>query len=158
LCLVFLATSCAGERVIGINERIHHDDFEYKATHLTVTDTIGSGENQKKASGRFCVVTFEVENRAKRVVHEWDNQIAYAVDDQGRKCENQPGLQALLNTVQPFNLAPRHVTAVGTIETTQLVFDLPANSAHPYLMVRGETLMGDVFDGGAFAKTKVRLF
>jgi hypothetical protein len=32
----------------------------------------------------------------------------------------------------------RHVTPAGATETKRLVFDLPANISHPYLMVRGE--------------------
>jgi hypothetical protein len=158
LCFAFLLGSCASGRVIEVNERIHHDDFEYSVTHFVVTDSIGSGNEQKRASGHFCIVTFEVENRAKRVNHKWDNTIAYIVDDQGRSYENVPELQVSLNRVQPFNYAEQHLTPAGETEATQLVFDLPANISHPYLMVRGELLMGDVFDGKAFARTKVKLF
>ena len=157
-CCALLIATCARERIIGINERIHHDDFGYLVTRFTVTDTIGSGANLKRAAGRFYLATFVVENRAKRVQHRWDNSIAFVVDDQGRQFENQPELQTLLNAVQPFNYAAQHVTPAGAVEDTQLVFDLPANVARPCLMVRGETLMGDVFDGRAFAKTRVKLF
>jgi hypothetical protein len=150
--------SCTQERIIEVNERIHHDDFEYRVTRFLVTDSIGSGNELKKAPGHFYIVTFEVENRAKRVNHRWNNTIAYIVDDQGRTHENVPELQVLLNRLQPFNYAEQHVTPAGAAETTRLVFDLPANISHPYLMVRGELLMGDVFDGKAFARTKVRLF
>lgn len=156
--IALLLSSCAQEKVIGINERIHHDDFEYRVTQFTVTDSIGSGERQKRASGHFYVVTFEVENRAKRVGHDWDNSIAYVVDGQGRRYENLSEMQSLLNTVLPFNYLSQHHTPAGVTESTQFVFDLPGNVAHPYLMVRGSLLMGDMFDGEAFAKTKVKLF
>lgn len=158
LCIALLMSSCSKEKVIGINERIHHDDFEYKVIQLTVTDSIGSGEKQRRATGLYYLVTFEVENRAKRVNHEWDNSIAYVIDDLGRKYENLPELQEFLNTLQPFSYSPQHVTPAGASETTRLVFDLPRNVARPYLMVRGELLMGDLFDGKAFTRTKVRLF
>lgn len=158
LCSALLMSSCANEKAIAVNERIHHDDFEYRVTDFIVMDSIGSGEGQRRAAGHFYVVTFEVENRAKRVAHEWDNSIAYVVDNQGRKYENLSETQSFLNTVEPFNYSSHHTTPAGATDTTRLIFDLPKNVTRPYLMVRGELLMGDVFDGKAFAKTKVRLF
>jgi hypothetical protein len=158
LFVALLLSSCAGERSIAINDRIHHDDFEYLVTGLAVTDKIGPAASQNIASGRFYIVTFEVENRALRVDHVWDNSIAYVVDELGYQYENQPELQARLNMVEPFNYAPKHRTAAGATESTKLVFRLPKNVIRPCLMVRGELLMGDVFDGKAFARTKVRLF
>ena len=44
------------------------------------------------------------------------------------------------------------------VERTALVFDVPKDVKEPFLQVRGELLMGDVFDGNQFEKTKVRLF
>ena len=39
-----------------------------------------------------------------------------------------------------------------------LVFELPADVAPPLdLMVRGELLMGDIFDGVRFRRTRVRM-
>jgi DNA-binding NtrC family response regulator len=32
LCVVLLTSSCGKERIIDINERIHHDDFEYRGS------------------------------------------------------------------------------------------------------------------------------
>ncbi len=149
---------CAQERTIGINERIHHDDFEYRVTRFQIVDSIGAGEQQHKASGAFYLVDFEVENRAKRVGHNWDDSIAYLVDESGRSYENLPEMQKILNEAQPFNYMPQHSTPAGATESTRLVFDLPRGLEHPCLMVRGELLMGDVFDGKAFAKTRVRLY
>jgi hypothetical protein len=158
LCSVLLLTSCAPERTIGISQSIHHDDFEYRVDHFTVTDALGSGAGQKKAKGRFYVVAFAVQNLARRVNHDWDNTIAYIVDDRGNQHENEPEAQTALNSIQPFNLADKHRTPAGVTENTILVFDVPAECAHPHLMVRGDLLMGDTFDGMAFAKTRIRLF
>lgn len=156
--LAFILISCAQGRIVAVKERIHHDDFEYRVTEFEVADSLRSGATIKKAAGYFCIVTFEVENRAKRVEHAWDNSIGYIVDDQGRRFENLPELQTFLNTFQPFNYSLRHVTSAGATETTRLVFDLPRDCTRPYLMVRGELLMGDIFDGKAFTKTKIKLF
>jgi hypothetical protein len=158
LCAALVLVSCARERVIGMNERIHHDDFEYLVTGCTATDSIGSGEKQRKAAGEYYVVTFVVENHAMRVNHDWNDSIAYVVDDQGNHYENLPELQQLLNGGKPDNYSSEHRTPAGEIESTQLIFDLPKNIAHPFLMVRGDLLMGDVFDGKAFTKTKIKLF
>jgi hypothetical protein len=49
-------------------------------------------------------------------------------------------------------------TPHGQTDTTILVFDVPANIVQPFLMVRGEILMGDMFDAGKFLKAKVKLF
>jgi hypothetical protein len=158
LATVLLMGACPQERVIGLNQRIHHDDFEYRVTQFSVADAIGSGASRQKPAGRFYIVTFEVANLAKRVNHEWDNSIAYIVDESGRKYENLPAAQALLNAVNPFNFSSQHCTPAGATENTQLVFDIPSACTHPYLLVRGDLLMGDVFDAKAFARTKVKLF
>ena len=158
LCGALILASCASERVIGMNERIHHDDFEYLVTGCTVTDSIGSGEKQRKAAGEYYVITFVVENHAMRVNHVWTNSIAYVVDDRGNRYEDLPELQKLLNGEKPINYSPEHRTPAGEKESTQLIFDLPKNVTHPFLMVRGDLLMGDVFDRKAFARTKIKLF
>jgi hypothetical protein len=158
LCVAFIFASCAGERVIGMNERIHHDDFEYLVTGCTVAGSIGSGERQRKAAGVYYVVTFVVENHAMRVNHDWNDSIAYVVDDRGNHYENLPELQELLNDAKSAVSSPAHRTPAGETESTQLIFDLPRNVTHPFLMVRGDLLMGDVFDGKAFTKTKIKLF
>jgi len=158
VAMVVLFSACARERMVGLNENIHHDDFEYRVTQFLVTDAIGSGELRRQASGRFYIVTFEVGNRAKRVGHDWDNAIAYIIDERGRSYENLPELQQALNIVQPFNYAPKHSTPAGETGSTRLVFDLPRDLERPCLMMRGELLMGDVFDGKAFTKTKVKLY
>jgi hypothetical protein len=158
LCVALILVSCARERVIGMNERIHHDDFEYLVTGYTVTDSIGSGESQRKAAGEYYVVTFVVENHAMRVNHDWNDSIAYVVDDRGNHYENLPELRELLKGEKPIHYSPEHRTPAGETESTQLIFDLPKNVVHPFLMVRGDLLMGDVFDGKAFTKTKIKLF
>lgn len=158
LAMACLSSSCAGGKVIGIKERIHHDDFEYSVTDFTTGKSIGSLTQHRNATGRYYIVTFTVENKAKRVNHAWDNSIAYMIDDQGTSHENLPKLQSFLHTIEPFNYSAHHVTPPGEIETTRFVFDLPANTTHPYLAVRGDFLMGDLFDGKAFVRTRVKLF
>jgi hypothetical protein len=152
---VALATACGGPpQTIGIGQTIHHDDFEYSVRSVGTRDRIGA----LVPAGVFHVVTFQVENRARRVGHEWDNTIAYLVDEQGREYENVAGAQRQLNELQPFGYQSRYRTNAGDTETTKFVFDLPRAEAHPVLRVRGETLMGDVLDANRFKRISVKLY
>ncbi len=49
------------EKIIGLKSTIHHDDFEYSVQDLQILDKIGN----QQARGKFYVLTFQVENRAK---------------------------------------------------------------------------------------------
>jgi hypothetical protein len=146
------------EIIIGLNEGIHHDDFEYAVTDYKIQKTIGEGEDAFAAKGNFYIVSFKVENDARCVKHEWDNTIAYLIDDSGKVYNNDNTAQAALEKVNPFGLRSKYTTEHQTSQETKLVFDLPENVKQPYLMVRGETLMGDFFGGDKFTRTKVKLF
>lgn len=98
-----------------------------------------------------------MENNAKVVDHPWDTSIAYVIDDGGKVHENLQELQAPLNSVEPFDLSQRHLTGAGAAESTKLAFDLPKDTPHAFVMVRGELLMGHMFDGKAFARTRIQL-
>ena len=155
LLLTTLTAACAGPEItLELKQNIHHDDFEYSAQRIDKLDRIGD----LRPAGVFYVVTFQVDNRAKRVDHEWDNALAFIVDEHGHQYENDPRAQAQLAATQPFGYRDRYVTSPGAIETTKFVFDLPRQAAEPYLRVRGETLMGDVLDGRRFTRTRIKLF
>jgi hypothetical protein len=150
-----LAAACGGPaQTIGIGQNIHHDDFEYSVQRVEKLDRIGA----LAPGGVFYVVTFQVDNRAKRVGHEWDNALAYLVDEQGREYEDIPAAQKQLNGVEPFGYRDRYHTNAGDTERTKFVFDLPRTAASPCLRVRGETLMGDVFDASQFRRTQIKLY
>jgi len=153
--LTALSAGCAGPaETISIGQSIHHDDFEYSVRRVEKLDRIGA----LAPAGVFYVVTFQVENRAKRVGHEWDNAIAYLVDERGREYENSTDAQKRLDALQSFSYRDHYRTSAGNTETTKLVFDLPLTAASPVLRVRGETLMGDVFDANRFKRTQVKLY
>jgi hypothetical protein len=157
ICLItaLIICSCsADEKVIVLNQETQHDDFFYLVTDFYKTDEIGG----QKAKGIFYVVTFKVVNRAKRVDHPWDNSITYVVDENGRQFHNLPEMQNALNFFKPFNLRDRHVTKAGETESTIFVFDIPNDSKQPYLKYEGDFLMGDMFDGSRFSRTKVKLY
>ncbi len=155
----FFAFSCDREdRTIRVGERIHHDDFEYSVASYHVSKMIGEGKEAITATGNFYIVDFRTENRAKRVYHEWADSIAYVMDEGGTIYENFPWAQKALRRTGRLAFSVTHVTPPGSTDSTVLVFDLPEDVSAPALMVRGETLMGDFFDGGQFRRVKIALW
>src|SRR4051812_21134541 len=148
LGLVLISACSAGEQIIGLQENIHHDDFEYSAQSVVKTERIGT----LRAHGTFVIVAFQVENQARRVDHKWDNTIASITDEHGARYEDDAAAQKELNRVEPFDYKDKYVTPAGVTETTMLVFDLPKDVREPLLQVRGSLLMGDVFDRNQYKK------
>lgn len=155
LTLGFMFSSCSSdEKVINVGQNIHHDDFEYSVQNVEKIDSIGLPE----VKGTLVVVTFKVENQAKRVNHKWDNSIAYVVDNHGKVYENSNTLQKALKRIKGINLKDEYITPAGESESAVLVFEVPKDSKELFLKVRGEFLMGDLFDGNQFEHTRVKLF
>jgi uncharacterized protein DUF4352 len=154
ICTLILFSCSDKEIIIGLNENIHHDDFEYSVINIEKTGNI----NNIKSKGQFYLVTFKLENKAKRVEHKWDNSIAYVVNEKGERYENSYDLQIILKQTKDFNLKEKYITPAGKTESTILVFDIPAGTKEPCLKVNGEFLMGDLFDGNKFKNTKVKLY
>jgi hypothetical protein len=158
---VLVSVSCESDKkanIIGLNQNIHHDDFEYSVTAFDTAPFIAAGKDTLSAKGTFYLVHFKVVNNALRVGHQWDNSIAYIVDEKGKRFENNVEGQEVLNRCSPFGLKKNYNTSHGSSDSTILVFDLPAGIREPYLMVRGDILMGDAFEGARFRKMKVKLF
>ena len=158
---ILLLTSCNSNKkinIIGVGDRIHHDDFEYSVSNYMVTRFLNNGTDTLRADGMFYLVKFRVENRAMRVGHNWDNNIGFIVDGSGGKYENLPRVQQFLEKSAPFGYRDKYNTPAGGSDSTYLAFDLPNTVSRPYLMVRGETLMGDAFDRGKFSRMAIKLF
>jgi hypothetical protein len=155
---VISCNSDNNQRVIGLNENIHHDDFEYSVTSFDTTHQIIGKKDTIFAKDIFYLVTFKVTNNALRVGHNWNNSIAFIIDENGNRYENIEEDQDELNESEPFGLMKYYNTPHGYSSSTILVFQLPGNVRKPYLMVKGETLMGDVFDAGKFKKMRIKLF
>ena len=146
------------EFVIGLNERIHHDDFEYSVSNYLVSRFLKNGPDTLRAQGVFYLVTFRIDNLAMRVDHKWDNSIAFIVDEKGRIFENKTDVQQFYEKSNSFGLRESYITPAGKSDSTILAFDLPFDVTKPYLKVRGEILMGDMFDGARFRKMRIRLY
>ena len=157
LLMAFGSGCNRSDHVIGLNENIHHDDFNYRVTAVEKRKSIAADSVRMIAHGTFYIVTFEVENDAMRVGHIWDNQIAYVVSEKGDQYENNVAAQRLLNLREPFEWHSTYNTGHGSTEHTLLVFDVPGNPSELYLKVHGETLMGDVFNLNRFKRIKIKL-
>jgi hypothetical protein len=158
---LFLLTSCSSHRkeyVIGIGEKIHHDDFEYSVTNLIITRFLKNGKDTLHANGMYYLVKFKVDNNAKRVNHEWDNSIAYISDEKAGTFENIPEVQQYFEKFEPYGLKDIYITPAGSADSTYLAFDLPFNVTMPYLKVKGSILIGDVFDGALFRRVRIKLY
>jgi hypothetical protein len=158
--IIILLSSCSRrtEYVIGVGERIHHDDFEYSVIDIIITRFLKNGTDTLHAQGMFYLVKFKVENNAKRVNHEWNNSIAYIVDDKAGSYENVPAVQKYYEKYKPFGLKDKYITPAGSVDSTFLAFDLPFTVTMPYLKIKGETLMGDMFDGAMFRRVRIKLY
>lgn len=160
LALVF--SSCNKGRVnytIGIRENIHHDDFEYSVRSLLAAGSLNQHEmTASPGDSIYYLVRFRVQNRALRVAHKWDNSIAYIKDEPGNRYENDLFGQVTLEKTLHFGWKEDYSTQAGSSDSTILVFRLPGNVRKPCLMVRGETLMGDVLNRCRFRKMRVRLY
>lgn len=160
--LILSLSACKSKNegfIIGLNQNIHHDDFEYSVTSYKRSSSLPViSDNSGSANGNYYLVHFKVENRAMRVDHQWDNSIGYIVDEDGNRFENSREDQIALDKSLQFGWKEQYNTRYGTSDSTILVFKLPLTVAKPYLMVRGGILMGDVFDKARFRRMKVKLF
>ena len=155
IIFVLLLLSCSDkEIIIGLKEKIHHDDFDYSVQYAEKTEFIGN----VRSKGMFYIVTFRVENNAKRVDHKWDNNTAFIIDTNGNVYKNSYEMQVNLKVLRDFQLKEKYITPAGKYEETLLVFDIPNEVKEPYLKVNGDFLMGDLFDGFQFKNTKIKLY
>ncbi|TVZ25336.1 hypothetical protein JM83_0239 [Gillisia sp. Hel_I_86] len=153
ILIMGLSLSCkmnSEDLEIGLNESIHHDDFEYLVTDFKV---LSIDEYTKRYR-----INFKVINNAEVVEHTWNNSIAYIVDAKGNIYNNNKELQIKLNDREPFGWQEEYHTHPKSEETTTLIFDLPKGVTKPYLKVTGKFLMGDVLDLNRYKKMKVKLF
>jgi hypothetical protein len=158
---LLLLTSCKSNRneyVIEVRQNIHHDDFEYSVSNYIVTRFLKNGNETLFARGAFYLVNFKVENRAKRVNHEWENSTANIIDERGNIYENISNVQQFFEKSYHFGLKEKYITPAGKSDSTFLAFDLPFDVTKPFLKVRGEILMGDFFDRASFRRVRIKLY
>lgn len=152
---ILLISSCSGdEKTLAVGDKVQHDDFFYSIQKVMKTHDFVT----KKSEGIFYVVMFKVQNDAKKVEHEWTNNVVYVVDENGKEYENNSELQKEFSRINYEQYKDKHVTAAGTSDSTVMVFDIPLNVKQPYVKFRGGFLLGDLFDGNQFKNSRIKLF
>jgi hypothetical protein len=139
-------------RLLAIGQRVQHDDFFLSVSALRRVKRI----DDTTARGTFYVVRINVENRAKRVPYSWHNTIAYVVDTAGRRYAPDAAGQRAFD--RAARRQPESEIPAGQSRLYDVVFDLPREAEKPVLQFWDGVLMGDAFDGVAYAKAKIRLY
>lgn len=137
---------------------IPHDDVEYYVSAFEKVSTIKLKDTTLQTDGTFYLVTCHVLNRATRMDHEWNNRLAYIIDEHDTIYENNIAAQKALSEMRSINFKDTYVTPFQSEESTVLVFEIPADIKKPCLKFRGKILMEDFLNGSPFEKTKVKLY
>ena len=158
VCITMSCSEMTKEHVIATGTIIPHGDFEYTVTDYRKSNVLHVKDEALLTDGTFYVVSFRVTNHAVRINHEWDNAVAYIIDEDSNRYECKVDLQKKVNEAEPFGFKDTYVTPFQSEESTKLIFELPLSVKEPHLKVRGNILLEDFLDGSHFEKTKVRLF
>jgi hypothetical protein len=129
-------------RVVQRGAQIRQDDFKYSVVGVNRTKVLG----RTAARGVFYVVTVAIENDALRVDYVWDPSIVRVIDARGT---TYPALDVMQS-------ASTRIPA-GATRRFEVAFDLPPAVRDPALAFSNGILMGDAFDGAAYAKARIPL-
>lgn len=153
--LILLSQGCSSEeKVLNVEDKLQHDDNFYSVQKVMKTpDFVG-----KKADGIFYVVMFKVQNDAKSTEYEWNRNVLYVVDENGKEYENKADLQKEYSRINYEEYREGYKTAAGSSDSAVVVFELPNSVKQPYIKYRGDFLMSDLFSGNALKNSKVKLF
>ena len=124
--------------IVPIGQPLRQDDFTYTVTRVL---------KERTADTVSYVVTIRVNNDAKRVDYRWSDDMVFVTDAAGRR----------YRAAAPAASADRAAIPPGASAAYDLTFDLPADAMNPMLRYWNGILMGDVFDGLAYARAAVAL-
>jgi uncharacterized protein DUF4352 len=125
--------------IVPIGQPVRQDDFTYTVTRIL---------KERNADTVSYVVAIRVNNDAKRVDYRWSDDAVFVADAAGRR------YRAASSTTLAADRAP---IPPGASAAYDLTFRLPADAKNPMLRYWNGILMGDVFDGLAYARTAVAL-
>ena len=121
--------------LVGMRTPIRHDDFLFS---VNGTRTSPAPNNE-----HHLLVDVLVVNQAKRVDYEWRDTIAFIEDADGKRYD-----PVSHNT---FSLQP------GESRTATVSFLVPRMIREPVVRFWDGIYMGDAFNGGAYARTRVSI-
>lgn len=153
--MILLLQGCSrDEKVLNIGDKLQHNDNYYSVQKVMKTpDFVG-----KKADGTYYVIMFKVQNENKSTDHEWNRNVLYIVDENGREYENKAELQKEYSRINYEEYRESYKTAAGKSDSAVVVFELPNSVKQPYVKYRGDSGIGGFFGGNAITNTKVKLF
>lgn len=127
LLVPLVVVNTRSEQLMGLNQPIQFDDFAFSIAAVRKTDVLGEGKRAVVAHGAFAVVSFKIDNKAKRVSYQFRPQTLVMVDDQGREhhlsAEGQRALESQAGQPAPCT-GP---IPAGAQCVMDLVFDVPAD-------------------------------
>jgi hypothetical protein len=127
-------------KIVPVGQAVRQDDFLYTVTHVVAKRT---------PSSTVYAVTIRVDNQALRVDYHWSDEIAFVEDAAGRK------FQARADSADEVSADP--IVPPGGSADFTLDFELPKDARAPMLRYWNGILMGDIFDGAAYAHAAIPL-
>ena len=145
LAIVLVFSFSSNEKVLARGEEKHFCEIDchlaYSIVDVRRTKTIGTAPNQATAGGLFAIVTVKtrfdettISPRRGDALLTPNSRVVTVIDDQGRSYGPSAVGQ---NILEQSALSPPLTTALrpGESYTTTLVFDLPAETRNPTLLV-----------------------
>ncbi|PZR59633.1 MAG: hypothetical protein DLM50_00540 [Candidatus Meridianibacter frigidus] len=129
------AHASAAPMVVPRGTAIRHDDFIF---------TVVRAKRSPSFQGDRYSVVVRIDNHALRVPYQWSDSIVFVSDAAGNRYAAQSKGEC--------ELPP------GASRNVRVDFDLPRGAARPVLHFWDGVLMGDLFDGVAYARVGVRLY
>jgi len=121
--------------LVSMHTPIRHDDFLF-SVNATRSTPHSAGVNRLS-------LDVLVVNQAKRVNYDWRDTIAFVEDVDGKRYDPV--------STETFTLAP------GESRIATVTFDVPASIRQPVVRFWDGIYMGDAFNGGAYARTRVSI-
>lgn len=125
LLIAFLAL-VRNEQHLALGGEIVHDDFGFRVREVEAR--VALGQPEQRASGRFVVVRFDVNNHAKRVPFDLTTWTPRLVD--GSRASFEPDEHAERALASELSLARLRDGSIDAGETRECraVFDVPADA------------------------------
>jgi hypothetical protein len=132
------------DRIADRHGVVRHDGLELRVIGV---DRRRTRARAQRGGMRF-LVALQIANRAKRAAYDWRAGSVFVVDDRGR----------IYHADEARDGAPRQrPIRPGSSRIVQLTFALPRDALHPALKFWDGIAFGDVFNGLAYARTRVPL-
>ncbi len=123
-------------KIYGINEEVQDKDLAFTVISVSKKQSLGNSYTKKTAQGIYYVITVKITNKGDSTA-TFDSSMAKMTDSQNRQFDHSTDGQIALGMSQgKVDLFLQQVQPSLTY-TGDLVFDVPADIADPFLVVKG---------------------